>query len=235
MVANYKKWIWGGLGWALMGPIGGILGYALGSMSGTAPSYSNTRGGDFLSVLLVLFAAVMKADGLQKKSELDYIKRFFVNQIGISHTKNLMQIFKKILEQDIPLEKVCLQIKQQMDKPSRLQVVHVLFGLSQSDGDVHPEEIKVIKNISNLLGINQVEYKSIESMFKEDLESAYNVLGVSKESTDMEIKKAYRKMANKYHPDKIAHLGEEFKEVSQEKFKSVSEAYHKIKKERKIK
>ena len=235
MVANYKKWIWGGLGWALMGPIGGILGYALGSMSGTAPSYSNTRGGDFLSVLLVLFAAVMKADGVQKKSELDYIKRFFVNQIGISHTKNLMQIFKKILEQDIPLEKVCLQIKQQMDKPSRLQVVHVLFGLSQSDGDVHPEEIKVIKNISNLLGINQVEYKSIESMFKEDLESAYNVLGVSKESTDMEIKKAYRKMANKYHPDKIAHLGEEFKEVSQEKFKSVSEAYHKIKKERKIK
>ena len=171
----------------------------------------------------------------KKKSELEYIKQFFVNQIGISHTKNLMQIFKKILEQDIPLEKVCTQIKQQMDKPSRLQVIHVLFGLSQSDGDVHPQEIKVINNISNLLGISQVEYKSIESMFKEDLESAYNVLGVSKESTDLEIKKAYRKMANKYHPDKIAHLGDDFKDISQEKFKSVSEAYNKIKKERNIK
>tara|TARA_Y100001970_G_C14102487_1_gene786260 strand:- start:125 stop:832 length:708 start_codon:yes stop_codon:yes gene_type:complete len=235
MSTNYKKWIWGGLGWAVMGPIGGILGYALGSMSGQGQSYSQTRGGDFLSVLLVLFAAVMKADGVQKKSELEYIKRFFVNQIGISNTKNLMQIFKKILEQNIPLEKVCLQIKQQMDKPSRLQVIHVLFGLSQSDGDVHPEEVKVIQNISNLLGINQVEYKSIESMFKEDLESAYNVLGVSKDSTDLEIKKAYRKMANKYHPDKIAHLGDDFKEISQEKFKSVSEAYNKIKKDRNIK
>ena len=146
-----------------------------------------------------------------------------------------MQIFKKILEQDIPLEKVCLQIREQMDKPSRLQVIHVLFGLSQSDGDVHPKEIKVIHNISNLIGISNVEYKSIESMFKEDLESAYSVLGVSKDSTDIEIKKAYRKMANKYHPDKIAHLGDDFKEISQEKFKSVSEAYRKIKKERNIK
>ena len=235
MSTNYKKWIWGGLGWALMGPIGGILGYALGSMSGQRQSYAQTRGGDFLSVLLVLFAAVMKADGVQKKSELEYIKRFFVNQIGISNTKNLMQIFKKILEQDIPLEKVCLQIREQMDKPSRLQVLHILFGLSQSDGDVHLEEIKVIHNISNLIGISDVEYKSIESMFKEDLESAYSVLGVSKDSTDIEIKKAYRKMANKYHPDKIAHLGDDFKEISQEKFKSVSEAYRKIKKERNIK
>ena len=235
MSTNYKKWIWGGLGWALMGPIGGILGYALGSMSGQRQPYSQTRGGDFLSVLLVLFAAVMKADGVQKKSELEYIKRFFVNQIGISNTKNLMQIFKKILEQDIPLEKVCLQIREKMDKPSRLQVIHVLFGLSQSDGDVHPKEIKVIHNISNLIGISNVEYKSIESMFKEDLESAYSVLGVSKDSTDIEIKKAYRKMANKYHPDKIAHLGDDFKEISQEKFKSVSEAYRKIKKERNIK
>ena len=98
MSANYKKWIWGGLGWAVMGPIGGILGYALGSMSDQSQAYSRTKGGDFLSVLLVLFAAVMKADGVNKKSELEYIKRFFVNQIGISHTKNLMQIFKKILE-----------------------------------------------------------------------------------------------------------------------------------------
>lgn len=235
MSTNYKKWIWGGLGWAVFGPMGAILGFALGSMSSQNQSYSQTRGGDFLSVLLVLFAAVMKADGVQKKSELEYIKRFFVNQIGISNTKKLMQIFKKILEQDIPLEDVCRQVRQKMDKASRLQVLHVLFGLSQSDGDVHPQEIKVIYNISNLLGISDIEYKSIEGMFKEDLESAYTVLGVSKDSTDMEIKKAYRKMANKYHPDKTAHLGDDFKEISQEKFKSVSEAYNKIKKDRNIK
>ena len=237
MSGNYKKWIWGGLGWAIGGPIGGILGYALGSMNNQSRSYSktSTMGGDFLTSLLILFAAVMKADGVQKKSELEYIKGFLVNQTGISNTKKLLLIFKEILKQEISLDQVCNQIRTQMDKPSRLQLIHILFGLSQADGDVHPSEIKIIQTISNALGINQVEYKSIESMFKDDLESAYSVLGISSDSEDLEIKKAYRKMANKFHPDKIAHLGEDFKDIAQEKFKSVTEAYHKIKKERNIK
>ena len=237
MSGNYKKWVWGGLGWAIGGPIGGILGYALGSMNNQSRSYSktSTMGGDFLTSLLILFAAVMKADGVQKKSELEYIKRFLVNQTGISNTKKLLLIFKEILKQEISLNQVCNQIRTQMDKPSRLQLIHILFGLSQADGDIHPSEIKIIQTISNALGINQVEYKSIESMFKDDLESAYSVLGISSDSEDLEIKKAYRKMANKFHPDKIAHLGEDFKDIAQEKFKSVTEAYHKIKKERNIK
>ena len=237
MNKSYKKWIWGGLGWALIGPIGGILGYALGSLSqdtGHSGS-SQTRGGDFLSAILVLFAAVMKADGIQKKSELDYIKRFLVQQVGLSNTKELLQIFKNILQQDFSLKDVCQQIKIQMDKPSKLQLIHILFGLSQSDGDVHTDEVRVIKEISSLLGISSAEYESIQGMFKEDLESAHNVLGVSSASSDHEIKKAYRKMANKYHPDKIAHLGDDFKDIAQEKFKSVSEAYQKIKKDRNIK
>ena len=237
MSGNYKKWIWGGLGWAIGGPIGGILGYALGSINNQSKSYSknSTMGGDFLTSLLILFAAVMKADGAQKKSELEYIKHFLVNQTGISNTKKLLLIFKEILKQEISLNQVCRQIRTQMDKPSRLQLIHILFGLSQTDGDVHPSEIKIIQTISTELGINQIEYKSIESMFKDDLESAYSVLGISSDSQDIEIKKAYRKMANKFHPDKIAHLGEDFKDIAQEKFKSVTEAYHKIKKERNIK
>tara|TARA_Y100000817_G_scaffold302802_1_gene284109 strand:+ start:944 stop:1651 length:708 start_codon:yes stop_codon:yes gene_type:complete len=235
MATNYKKWIWGGLGWAIGGPIGGILGYALGAMGQSVNYAGQTKGGDFLSVILILFASVMKADGVQKKSELEYIKKFLVSQFGVNQTKQLLQIFKKILEQDYSLEEVCLQIKSKMDKASRLQLIHILFGLSQSDGDVHPEEIKVINKISNLLGISNTEYQSIESMFKEDLDSAYKVLGINSNSTDLEIKKAYRRMANKFHPDKIAHLGEEYKNIAQEKFKSVSDAYHKIKKDRNIK
>ena len=235
MAENYKKWIWGTLGWAMFGPVGAVLGYALGSVSTKNIRNNRTGGGDFLSVLLVLFAAIMKADGIQKKSELNYVKQFFVSQIGIHDTKKLMQVFKKILEQDIPLNDVCSQIRSKMDEHSRLQVIHVLFGLSKSDGEIHLSEINKIKEIANLLGISKLEYKSIEGMYKEDLDSAFDVLGIQKESSNIEIKKAYRKMANKYHPDKIAHLGEEFREIAQNKFKSVSEAYNKIKKDRNIK
>ncbi len=236
MSTNYKKWIWGGIGWALIGPIGGILGFALGSLSSkNVHSQAQTMGGDFLSSILVLFAAVMKADGVQKKSELEYIKKFLVEQTGVPNTKKLLQIFKEILKQDYSLQEVCYQVKVNMDKPSRLQLVHILFGLSQADGDVHIKEIEMIHTISRLLGITETEYQSIQGMFKEDLESAYAVLCVNPSASDLEIKKAYRKMANKYHPDKIAHLGDDFKEMAQEKFKAVSEAYAKIKKERNIK
>ena len=90
MSGNYKKWVWGGLGWAIGGPIGGILGYALGAMKNQSKAYSQntTMGGDFLTSLLILFAAVMKADGLQKKSELEYIKHFLINQQEYQIQKN---------------------------------------------------------------------------------------------------------------------------------------------------
>ena len=71
-----NKWLWGGLGWAIGGPIGAIMGYALGSMSSQNQNYSKTRGGDFGAAMLVLFAAVMKADDQLKKTELFFKNAF---------------------------------------------------------------------------------------------------------------------------------------------------------------
>ena len=83
--SGYGKWIGGGLGWAFGGPIGGILGFMFGSMvdgmnRGTA-EYTGTRTGDFSVSLMVLAAAVMKADGKVVKSELDYVKNFLKQHI----------------------------------------------------------------------------------------------------------------------------------------------------------
>ena len=62
----------------------------------------------------------------------------------------------------------------------------------------------------------------------------YDVLGVSKSSSADQIKSAYRKLAVKYHPDKVSHLGNEVKKIAEEKFKMVSQAYSNIKKSRSI-
>ena len=231
---NINKWLWGGLGWAVGGPIGAIMGYALGSMSSTNQNFTQTRGGDFGATMLILFASVMKADNELKKSELEFVKRFLIENFGKNYTKQRMELFKKILNQEIDINSVCNQIKSHMDINSKIQLIHVLFGLSKADNQIHQNEISIITNIANLIGLNQSDFKSIKAMFIEDTKSCYKVLGLDSNANFSEIKNAYRKMATKYHPDKVSHLGDEFAKVAEEKFKSINDAYQKIKKERNI-
>jgi len=231
---SINKWLWGGLGWALGGPIGGIMGYALGSMTSPKRTYTQTRGGDFGAVMLILFAAVMKADNELKKTELEFVKRFLIENFGTNYTRQRMELFKKILNQNIDIREVCNQIKLNMDTNSKIQLIHVLFGLSKSDNDIHESELSVISDISNFIGVNNEDFNSIKAMFIPNTNAAYKILGINSKVNDTEVKIAYRKMATKYHPDKVSHLGEEFSKVAEEKFKSINDAYQKIKKERNI-
>ena len=231
---NINKWLWGGLGWAVGGPIGAIMGYALGSMTTGSKNYHQTRGGDFGAAMLILFAAVMKADDELKKSELEFVKRFLIENFGTNYTKQRMDLFKKILNQSIDIKPVCSQIKTHMDLHSRIQLIHVLFGLSKSDNEIHNNELNIITNISDLIGLTKEDFNSVKAMFFADTKAAYKILGLNSNADNSDIKLAYRKMAAKYHPDKVAHLGEEFSKVAEEKFKAINDAYQKIKKERNI-
>jgi DnaJ like chaperone protein len=238
-MAKFGKWIGGGLGWAFGGPIGAIIGFILGSAIDSIqvlPTKGNiTQSGDFTVSLLVLAAAVMKADGKLLKSELNFIRDFFSKQFGQVKTDQQMQMFKEILKQDIPVQQVCLQIKHNMDISSRLQLLHFLFGIATADGEIHPAEINVIQTIARYLGITQADYQSIHAMFEKTTDvSLYTILEISPDATDEEVKKAYRKMAIKYHPDKVGHLGEDYQNAAKEKFQQLNAAYEEIKKRRGI-
>ncbi len=240
-MSKYAKWVMGGLGWALGGPIGGILGFVMGSAfesmnSGEyeyrPPRQQGTQPGDFRISLLILSAAVMKADGKQLKSELNYIRSFFIQNFGEITTRHYMQAFRDILKQEIPLQDVCLQIKSNMDLHSRLQLLHFLFGIALADGHAHTTEIKIIEKISDWLGINQYDFISIKNMFVKDTESAWKILEIPPDSSEEVVKRAYRTMALKYHPDRVSHLGEEFQQAAKEKFQEVNDAYNFIKKKK---
>ena len=194
-----KKWLFGGLGWVLTGgsPLGAIMGYAIGSMVSQPKSYRKTQSGDFGVSMLVLFAAIMKADGELKKTELEFVKRFLIENFGRQYAKERMQLFKKILEQDINVQKICSQIKQHMNIHEKRQLVHILFGLSKADNDIHKSEINIISTISNSIGLSIKDLNSIKAMFVPNTDAAYQVLGVHSIASDSEIKAAYRKMAIK--------------------------------------
>lgn len=243
------KIIGGGLGWAFGGPIGAIIGFAIGSYVDSARNsdalgnIGSSPKGDFSVSLLVLSAAVMKADGKVMKSELNFVKSFLVKEFGTDEGNRLLTVLKNVLDQDIPLRDVCLQVKSHMMHPQRLQLLHYLFGIAQADGQIHELEVQKIHTIARYLGISDRDFMSIQSMFgfhrqqyssgsrtsyKQSVDAAYKILEIDKSASDEEVKKAYRKMAKKYHPDRLGPLAEDLKKSATEKFHKVQEAYDQI-------
>ncbi len=248
---SFSKWIGASIGWSFGGPIGAIIGLALGSVvdamgngNGNPLLRTETRGrrtyqrtqtqsGDFEVSLLVLSSIVIKADGKQDQRELDFVRQQFVGMYGKVRANHAFRLFKNISDQtNISTRQVCLQIRQMMDHSSRLQLMHFLFGIAKADGIVTENEVRIIHTIAGYLGISARDFESIKAMFYSSRENAYKILEITKAASDSDIKKAYRKMAKKYHPDKVMHLGKEHQNGAQEKFRQVQGAYEQLQKER---
>lgn len=227
------------VGFYALGPIGAILGAALGSILGNNFTKKDTaflgdtpRQKDFSSSLLVLSAAVMKADGTVKKSELDYVKHFFLSNFGQEQAEKYILTLREILKQDIQVAEVSQQVGRYMDYSSRLQLLHYLFGIANADGQVHETEINVIETISRYMGVYTSDFESIKAMFVKIVDDAYTILGIDSSASDDDVKKAYREMAKKNHPDKVAYLGEDVRKAAEKKFQEINDAYDRIKKQR---
>lgn len=247
-MTNWGKILGGGLGWAFGGPLGGLIGFAIGEYMVDSPTRAarkggaqagaqgmhgrQTQAGDFGVALLALSAAIIKADGKVLKSEIQFVREFFGQNFGTQRANEYIKLLQEILKEDIQLRPICLQIRANMEHPLRLELMRYLFELSKSDGEVHPKEIDVIQKIASYLGISEKDYISLKNIYFESTDSSYKILEIDKNATDTEIKKAHRKMALKYHPDRLADLGPELQENAKKKFQAVQDAYEKIKKER---
>jgi DnaJ like chaperone protein len=168
------------------------------------------------------------------KSELDYVKRFISENFGIDAATESSLLLKDFLKQEVDIDAVCAQVKRNVNAPTRLQLLHFLTGIAQADGMVSSDELTVLRRIAAALAIPLQDSESIFAMFDKGIDAAYQVLEIDKSVTDDEVKKAFKRMALKHHPDKVTHLGPDVQKAAEEKFKSVAEAYEKIKKERGI-
>jgi len=240
-MGRYNKWIFGALGWAFLGPIGALFGFLLGAFFDNSsltkshgPVTGRTTPGDFRLSLLALLAAVMKADRKNLKVELDFIKQVLSNTFGSHYSQDSMPVIRELLQKDIPVHDICVQIRSNMDHASRLELVNVLLSLCLVDKELHASEEDLMKKISTWLGISDKDYQSMHSVHIPDTDWAYKVLEVAPSASDEEIRKAYRRMAMKFHPDRVAHLGEDVAKTANEKFKAVNRAWEEIKKSRNI-
>jgi len=231
------------LGFAGAGIFGGLAGFAIGAIIDrlhqegafiwdNGPSSKDTDPTDFILSSLVLAAAVIKSDGDKDEMELSYISNFLTEQYGSNNIVEYMAILERAYKQAWDIRKVTQQIRQSNSYETRLQILYFLFGVANADYNIDEKEVANIKIISIHLGVSSEDHNSIKAMFYNEMDSFYKILDTVPSASDGEIKEAYRKMAVKYHPDKIAHLGLAVKQIAQEKFQKVQQAYDEIKSKR---
>jgi len=232
----------------------GIIGFVIGSIvdfmsrgkktkasnasSSTGYEYYRQRATqyDFPTMLMALSAVVMKADGTVKRVELDYVKSFFTAQFGNQFTREHLQVLKHFLDNSqIPITDICNDIRNRISVDGRIQMVHYLFQVAKADGHVDDREMKIIEQLANKLGIPAMEFDSVKNMFYRSADSDYKILGIEAKASDEDVKRAYRKMAIAFHPDKVAQMGEEYQKGAKEKFQQIQDAYENIKRKRGIK
>ncbi len=240
------KWFAAILGYYVLRFPGAIVGFLIGSYIDSLRS--SGRGGqslfgggssrqvspaDFELNLLSLCSVVIKADGNVTQSELDYVRQYFLSTYGKDKANAIFRTFNEVIKKrEISAERICAYLNQRTRYEVRLQLLHFLFGIAQSDGSISALEVEKIKEIAGFLNVRMIDFESIMAMFIKSADTAYKILEIERSATDDEVKKAYRTMAKKYHPDRVNTENEAIKSGAEEKFKEVQKAYETIQKER---
>ena len=236
------KWIAAFLGYSFFRFPGALLGFIVGgvverffnSSSSWSEVGSQRSTTDALQLnLLALAATVIKADGTVKQQELQFVRNFFITNYGTQMASTIFEKFNEEVKkerQNIP--ELTQIFNQRAPYETRLQILHFLFGVANADGSISKTELIKVEQIAAALGIRPSDMESIKAMFVKATDSAYKILEISSSATDAEVKKAYRTMAKKYHPDKLQSKDPALIKGAQEKFLKVQEAYEAIQKER---
>jgi len=248
------KYIGAVIGFFVRGVFGAFVGYMLGSATDSL-LFPNKEGkqrggfkdvfdqttrksvspGDFELNLLSLASIVIKADGTISQTELDYARQYFVRAYGKERANATFRTFNDVIKKrEISAARICQYLNMRTRYEVRLQILHFLFGIAQADGKVSQSEVNIMSEIAGYFRVNHQDFESIKAMFLKNADSAYKILEIQKNASNDEVKKAFRTMAKKYHPDKLQHMDEAYRKGAEEKFRKVQEAYETIQKERRV-
>ena len=203
------KWIGGVLGFMAFGPLGALAGIILGSFF---EEEANMTGQPFGGRTNYDEEILLKLFDQAKRMEQE-------NSIGFKNT----------------IRECGTQIAYNLSYEERLQLLAFLAEIAKSDGNVCATEINALKEVAIAMGMSEKEVESMLNLQENSLDNAYKVLEIEPTATDDEVRAAYRRMAIKHHPDKVANLGEDIRKAANEKLQKINEAKERIYKARGMK
>ena len=227
------------------GPFGALIGFLIGmyieymgsdqpknSDADNTEAYHRQTNTDFSHHLLVLIAAIMNADGSAMRSELELVKRMLVRTYGEQRASDLLLVLREMLKEKQDVSYVCRHIRGAMAYSQRLELLHVLFRISRADSEINPSELQMLQFIATQMAITTPDFLALRAMFVTTPDSEYKILDVSPDAGEEDVKKAHRKMAMRFHPDRLLGLSEKEKKAAEEKFLAVQKAYESIKRKK---
>lgn len=235
------RWLLAFIGYMVFRFPGALLGFFLGTLLEVGSrgqirtSFQTTRvsAQEFELRLLALASMVIKADGKTTQSELDYVRAQFVQFFGIDRANEIFRIYNaEFKKSGVTAMEIGQFLVTRTRYEARLQMLDFLFRIAKADGKVSPVEVEKLSEIAGYMRISAADFNSIKAMFVAQTDSAYTILEVSKSSTDTEIKRAYRDLVKKHHPDRVRNLGPAAEKAAKEKFQRIQQAYEAIKNER---
>lgn len=261
----WGKLVGGAFGFMVGGPIGAILGAALGhqfdhGLGGIMSDDSLGVGATervqaaFFTSTFSIMGYLAKSDGRVSEQEI-HTARHVMSQMRLSEEQKAaaMHLFNKGKQADFPFEEVLEQFRHECARRTSLiqMFLEIMVSTAMADGVLHAEEKKLLYQISDHLHYPRKFFERLLSMVQGQqhyahstqgsghvtLKDAYAVLGVDEAASDSEIKKAYRRLMNQHHPDKLVSKGlpEEMMTIAKEKTQEIKAAYEDVKQSRGMK
>ncbi len=250
----WGKAIGAGLGLLAGGPIGAIIGGVIGHTFDADGDRQRASAGYheidlerefdrqylFYVSLASLAAKMAKADGRVTQDEIRAFDHFLRHNLGLTmeERKMVAQIFNEAKNSPESAEDIARQFKALLgfQRDVMRMMLELLFHIALADDQLHSEEERFLEQMAAILGLGPQEYQQVKALFVKADDRDYKILGVSSNASDDEIKKAYRRLVQEYHPDKLQAKGvpEDFMKVAHDKMAEINAAYNAIRKQRGI-
>jgi DnaJ like chaperone protein len=257
------KVIGGAVGWAIGGPLGMIAGVAFGNLFDRAEQFTTDRGFQsdtpspgaggysreqqsqmvFFVGAFSMLARIATIDGRLVVEEQRKVEEFIDQDLKLDMQSRsaALRVFHAALSGGGTFEQFAVQFQQNFShEPALLELmIDIFYRIAAADGVINAAEEQLIEQAARIFRISEALLDSIRRRYSGGSGSssrAYAVLGLEKDATVDEIKKAYRKLSIEFHPDTVASKGlpEEFTKFATEKFRAIQEAYDALKAERHI-